>query len=247
MRYALNLKKVKMIAVNDIKNVTRDGVLLFMMVIPFIIILALRIMVPFAETLLLRELRFDLSVYYPFMAGFLLVLPPLMFGTIMGFILLDERDEGILLYLSVTPITKSGYLFSRIGFFSLYSFLWGMVFPACTGLVAFDFFKTIGAALLAAMETSIIALFLAAFAADKIEGMAFSKACGIFFIAPFIGEFLHSRWQLLEGFSPPYWITKVFSAAYGDGRGIWWYFCGGLIVHGAVIGILAKKFAKRAG
>lgn len=91
----------------------------------------------------------------------------------------------------------------------------------------------------------MLALFLGTFAANKVEGLALSKAMGITFMAPLAGYLVEGNWHLLGGFFPPYWVTQAFLAA-GGGDGYVFYTVGGLFVHALAVCVLVKKFAARA-
>ena len=65
---------------------------------------------------MMAEYAFDLRPYYDaFMGYFLVSLAPMMFGIVIGFLLLDECDDNTLMALQVTPLSLNNYLLYRLG------------------------------------------------------------------------------------------------------------------------------------
>jgi len=96
--------------------------------------------------------------------------------------------------------------------------------------------------LLCALESPMMALFLAAFASNKVEGLAMTKAFGILFFAPVVGYFINSNWQYAAGIAPTYWVSKALLAGVGNGGGYWAYVAAGAAVHILIIVLLLRRF-----
>ena len=89
--------------------------LILSLLVPLILWALMHFLFPFLETMILDQWDVDISPYYPHAGIFFLMLIPMMIGMVYGFILLDERDAGIITAISVTPTGKSGYLKIRMG------------------------------------------------------------------------------------------------------------------------------------
>jgi fluoroquinolone transport system permease protein len=239
------MRKMITLSLGDLKNIRRDGILILSLLGPVLLAPVLRFgLGPF--TGFLQDLvGLDLSLHYPFIMSFLALLTPMMLGILAGFIILDERDENILTYYAITPLTKTGYLLYRILAPVVLGFGLTYLLLAFVGLTELNYLRLFPVIFMASLEAPMLALFLGAFAANKVEGLAVSKAMGITFMAPLAGYLVESNWQLLAGLFPPYWVTQAFLAA-GGGEGYVFYTLGGLLVHGLAIWILVKKFAARA-
>lgn len=60
--------------------------------------------------------QLSLSIYYaPFAGYMLLILVPMLTGMITGFLVLDQRDDGTLAALLVSPLSLPGYVLYRLG------------------------------------------------------------------------------------------------------------------------------------
>ncbi len=228
----------------DIKNVLRDPILLLSLIGPLFLAAAMRFLLPLGTELLLQQTGFDLSRHYLFMVSFLTLFTPMMIGTLVGLIILDERDDNMLQYYTVTPLLKSGYLAHRMAGPAILSFI--VTFPvlALAGLVQLNYAAVVGVILMASLQAPFTALILGSFASNKVEGLTLAKGLGLLYAAPLAGYFVDSLWHLPAGIFPTYWVTQSFLAV---GPWYWFYLLGGFAVHAAALSVLLRIFNRRAG
>ena len=227
----------------DAANVLRDPLLAVVPFVPLGLWLLLRLALPPAAALLSPAV--DLTRWYPAVSAFLLLMTPLMIGMVAGFLLLDERDEGVLLSVSVTPVGKPGFVAYRLlvptaAAFGMNLLLAGGLAPARVPLAS-----VLLPAAVASLEAPMMTLYLAAFAANKVEGLVLVKAASILDLAPLAPLFLPMPWQLAAGVLPTYWVARSFlamSAADHVTSAVV-----GLLYHAALILLLARRFAARPG
>ncbi len=220
---------VRALTVADIRNVQRDSLLRFLLVYPWLLGLLIRFLVPWITESVAG--RFDLLPYYPLIVGFFgILVTPQVAGFVIGFLLLDERDDGTLTALLVTPLTMNRYLAYRlvvpivIGVAAMF-----IVIPLMN-LIDVPLLRMIPIALLAGLEGPIVTLALAALAANKVQGFAVMKGLGIFLLAPFAAWFIPEPWQWLLGLFPAYWPFKAFWVML-EGGSYWPWLGIGLVVH----------------
>lgn len=237
------MKKIIALSYNDFRNVIREPMLLFLTAGPFILTFAIRWILPFLTEYL--EPYFDLRIYYPLIAGFVLILIPMLLGMLTGFLLLDERDDNVFMTLIVTPLAKKGYIVYRILLPTAISFIYTLIILPLINIISIDFFTLLPIAILAALEAPIAALYLVVFAGNKVEGLALSKALGIFMIAPLAGYFSDSKWKLLAGLIPFYW--PVMTLIVGDFLKLdyWIHLVLGIFIHIILLILLLRRFDKR--
>ncbi|CAH0119326.1 Fluoroquinolones export permease protein [Paenibacillus sp. CECT 9249] len=197
----------------DVKQIARDPMLAFYLLAPMLIILAVRFGIPFVAALLQREAGFDLAPYYNLILSFAMLLIPLILGVLAGFMMLDERDENLIAYYSVTPLSKSGYLLYRLSFPIVLSVLYCGMFLLAASLAPAQTASLLATLPMLAMEAPLIALLLAACASNKVEGLAWSKGAGLIVFLPAIAYFVPLPWQLLAGIVPAYWVPRTFLAS----------------------------------
>lgn len=99
-------------------------------------------------------------------------------------------------------------------------------------------------ALVAGLFSVFIGLFLAAFASNKVEGLAFMKGVGWLMIGPLAAYFVPGRWELLFGILPTYWPAKAFWVA-GEGGSYWPYLLVGALYALLLVVLLLGQFQKR--
>ena len=128
---------------------------------------------------------------------------------LIGFLLLDERDENTLTALLVTPLPIGAYLAYRITLPLILGFVVTCVTYPLVGLAPISAVDLVVVAGLVSLGAPGAALFLAVFAENKITGLAFTKVLNAIGLIPVLAYFIQSDWQLLAGVLPAYWPMKV--------------------------------------
>ena len=135
---------------------------------------------------------------------------PALAGFVVGFLLLDERDDATLTALQVTPLSMNRYLGYRLALPLLLSVASAYVVFALMGLVAPSPLGLLPIVLLAALEGPIFALLLAARASNKVQGLALMKGMGIFFLAADCRLVYAGAVAVANRLIPTYWPAKAF-------------------------------------
>ena len=63
----------------------------------------------------------DLPAYYPLIIGVLILTPPLYYGFVLALLVLEEKDEGVLQAITVTPLPLSQFLMARLSVYTIIS------------------------------------------------------------------------------------------------------------------------------
>ena len=225
----------------DAKSVRRDPLLRWLIFYPVVVALLIRWGVPILRTYLMARFQFDLHPYYPLFMSFVLVMTPMLAGIVVGFLLLDQRDDQTLIALQVTPLTISGYFAYRITVPTLLSFCVTLAMFPLAGLLNLAPFPLVVASLGACLLAPIYALFLAAFAANKVQGFALSKAAGVLLVPPIVAYFIDSSWRILLGIDPLYWPAKVLWLVTANSSAAWTYLLIGISVQLVVLRLLMRR------
>ncbi|MEZ4813064.1 MAG: hypothetical protein R2883_06235 [Caldisericia bacterium] len=227
----------------DIKTIWRESFVIFGLVTPFFMALILRTIVYFIEKNM--GIPGGLSAEYSLLMSLMLIIvSPMLMGTAGGFLILDDRDQGILKTLKVTPLQTSTYLVFRLTFLTLLSAVVVLLaIPVC-GLVPFTL-SMIPTVLMTSLLMPLTALFIASFAGNKVEGFAMMKASGFFTMAPVAAFFIKNLWHYAFAIIPTYWSLFGFDfCVKGDPR-LWLYVAVGFVFQGILIWILAKVFSAK--
>ncbi|MBI1389027.1 MAG: hypothetical protein GC154_11320 [bacterium] len=234
------------LTLNDSRLVGRDPLLKRMLFVPLVYVAMLRWLLP-AVAGWLSEYA-DITPYYPLFVSYILVATvPLIFGVVTSFILLEERDEGTLAALRVTPLPPRDYLLHR----ALLPML------CCAPALALSFALTcmdgmtwngrFAVAAAASFWAPLTGLFTAALAENKIQGFALLKLVGIFQAFPLAAYFVPMPWQLAFGVVPIYWPLKMHWMLIDGAGPVWPCFAAGALLHIICIILLMKIFIRRAG
>ena len=231
---------------NDLKSITRDPPLICMLIVPPTMVLAVRLILPWLTGSVAESFDFDLVPYYPVLLSFFFVLQlPLLFGLLVGLLILDERDDDTLTALRVTPISAAGYALYRGGAAVLLSTIYVTVALPLTGFMPPALLPAvIPIATLSGIVALLFGLLLATLASNKVEGLALMKALGVFLLGPLAAYFIDSNWQLLLGILPTYWPAKAFWVA-SDGGNFWPHFLVGLAYNLTLVVLLLRRFREK--
>ncbi len=229
----------------DYKLLKGDPMLMLSMGIPFILWAMMQFLVPWIMEVAMEQWDFDLSPYYIQTGTFFLMLVPMMMGMVYGFVLLDERDGGIITAISVTPTGKKGYLLLRMGIPITISFVFVLLFVLILHLSDFRNLFQLGLiALVISSQSLILLLFLGAFADNKVMGLAISKGFGILLLGPLLDYVLPSPFHWIGGYSPLFWASRAFLTP--DDFQFWLYTGISILFHTLLLWILFRKFSARS-
>lgn len=237
------LRLIKSLGPIDAMSVRRDPLLRWIVVLPLLIALVVRFFLPVMIGRLEDSLHLGFGTFYQVVAGYaLLITAPVLCGMVIGFLLLDERDDRTLLALRVTPLPFSNYLAWRLSLPMLLSVvvtlaafpLAGLSQPGIPGLLV--------CALATAPFAPLVALTLAVFAQNKVQGFALVKASGMFQIAPLVAYFVKAEWQPAFGIFPTYWPAKLLWTLQAGEANVWLYLVAGLVYQLCLLFLLLRRF-----
>ncbi|VAW21501.1 hypothetical protein MNBD_ALPHA11-1691, partial [hydrothermal vent metagenome] len=169
--------RLKGLFLGDVRNILREPVMLLVLAFAILpLLLFVLFQKPMNEAALSAWSIKEISRY---VAPLVLLVPAYLIGWVTGFLILEERDEGPLLALSVTPIGKNGVAIYRA---ALASFMSGAIalisipflFPK-TGLLII-----MTTVILCAMQAAMVNFVLPAIAKNKVQGLAMTKVINLF-------------------------------------------------------------------
>ena len=234
---------IKRIFKHEIKAMFRDSMYTFLFIYPIVIAIIAYFLIPYLEThsdLFVKNLVLTL----------MLVLNGIMYGAITGFTILDDQDDKVLLSLKITPISVRWYIAIKLLLSYILGILGTILFMFASGFYQdVDIFMFIMIIILAPLQAPMFALIINLFAQNKVEGFVIMKSSAIFLIAPIATIFLTNWTELLFGFLPGFWTTKLiysqlpFTTVFFQSHAL--YFIFGIIAHIIMISILFLLFSKK--
>jgi fluoroquinolone transport system permease protein len=201
--------------------------------------------VPALTAWLLGRWGIDLTAYYDLLMSFYVLLAPAMVGMVAGFLLLDERDDRTLLAMMVTPVSPVSFLAYRVSLPMVVGTFVTVPGFFLAGLTPVPLSSVLAVAVLASFSGPVTALFLAAFAENKVTGFALVKVMNVVNLAPVAAYFLPERWQPLAGVVPSFWAMKATWQVVADQPPTMWL-AGGVIVNAVAVWLLARRFTRVA-
>lgn len=139
-----------------------------------------------------------------------------LFGFIYGFIFLEEKEENIWQAIQVLPISGFNLVTSRLLVGILISTLVNFTLIHWGGIEHFEIWKEIIVALHFSFTAPLIALYIGAFARNKIEGLAQIKVINILVLIPAVIYFIPYKITFVSAIIPTFWSFRSLELANGS-------------------------------
>ena len=229
----------------DVRRLVRDPFLLFMLGYPWLMALGLRHLLPWLNERFADGLT--ISDYDPIAACLVALLVPNAMGIVLGFQLLEEKDEGSLVAVAVTPLSLDQYFVYRVAVYSLVAIPLTVALHEVLGIVDLSPGRLALVALAATPIVPLMALVIAGLAGNQVEGFAVMKGSGFLLLGPLASFFIPRHWDLLVGLLPTYWPIKAYFAAIEGPPGVFWAaLVVSLVYPSAAVALLYRIFRRRA-
>ncbi|MEQ1901357.1 MAG: hypothetical protein ABL866_11555 [Devosia sp.] len=227
----------------DATNISRDPMLLIAIVMSLF---------PSAGLALGRD-ALDQSVLAAFGAGdfshylvpVALLIPAMLIGWVTGFLLLEDRDEGTLPALDITPVGKRGFLTYRV---SVTALVTALVTLLALRLLTPELSVAMAVVMvvLVAAEAVAAAVVLPALARNKVEGLALTKLTNLMGVVPLVA-IIASPLRYLAGILPPFWIGEALELSGAPYLPMGVIVVLALLSHAVLIAGLFWLFGRRVG
>ncbi len=205
------MKAVRLNFTQMLRQMKHDPMLLAITFTPFLIGILLRFGIPFAEAQLTNYMEMEcvISPYYELLDLLLILFTTTMFNLVAVMVVLEEADEHLISYLSVTPLGKTGYLFSRFGLTGIISLVISILVFAMFHLTNINVIMLLGVVVTSAVQGIGTAMLIVTFSANKVEGMAIGKFTSLFTLGALVPFFKNGRVQYVFSVLPSFWLSKA--------------------------------------
>ncbi len=232
--------RLSRLALFDALNVSRDPMLLIALVMSAAPALMLAIWR--ADIDAAANAAFGVAAFSHYAIPTALLLPALLIGWVVGFLVLEDRDDGPLLAVAVTPLGTRGYLGYRAALAAALTTLLtvygiALLLPGVTPAIA------VLLVLLIAAESVLAAAILPSVARNKVEGLAVTKLTNLTAIVP-LAALLPAPWRYLFGIIPSYWLGELLLVPPGDGIPLPLTAILAIAIHAAVAVLLIWRFRR---
>lgn len=243
-RTPMGPRAVLRLAPFDVRRLARDDLLPWLAAAPVAIVLACRFGAgPATTALAVRGV--DVRGWLPLVGGaaFLVVLPT-MIGAVVGFMLLQDKEDATWQAVRLTPLSLRGYLAWRALLAS------GGAAPATLlglllgGLAEVPSDAAVGLALASAPLAAATALGLGAFAPSTLEGVAAAKLGFVILVLPTVGLAAGGAWAWPLAAVVSWWPLRAYVAVLAGDPWLWWGL--GAAALGGAITLACLRHAARA-
>jgi fluoroquinolone transport system permease protein len=234
----LRLRSLRALSTLDAQGLLADPMLRWMAVLPLAVALAVRLALPPLFVQLEALAGVELTWLQGPLGGYAVVaFAPLLAGAVVGLLLLDQRDERTLLALRVTPLPLGAYIAYKLAAPTLVALAVSLAAIAVAGGLGLAPAGALLAALGAAPLGPLAALALAAFARNKLQGLALIKAASALLVAPLAGLLLPPAAQAALLLLPTSWAARTVWALQA-GAPAWPWAAGAWLLGAALAALL---------
>jgi len=233
------MKRFLRLSLNDFRMIFRDPMLKGLIGLPLLVILLAVFLVPYLNA---RFPAFEAYNHIVLMgAG---GQAATMFGFIIGFIFLEEKDENVFVVLKTMPVSGRFFVSQRLALSIFIAFLYNCGLMFFSKLAPMNGIEKVLMALQFSLLAPILALAVAVFARNKVEGLAQFKIYNLFVNLPLLIYFLDFEGLHFLAVLPSYWSFQSIEMLKNDGP-FWFYHIIGWVVYFIFIAVLVKRFESK--
>lgn len=133
----------------------------------------------------------------------------ILFSFVSGFMLLDEKDQGIFPVFQVSPAAMTQLLLLKLAIPFLITLLYALLCLAVNPIHSFSGISLLLTAVAYALLTPSAALLIAALGKNKVEGLTYFKGLDMLFLAPILTFFIPEVWKYAFMILPTYWTFQA--------------------------------------
>ena len=193
----------------ELKKWFRDSFTSFILVYPLLMGAAGRYLVPMIE----RRMGSDLSPTYPIILVALSMISAKIAGAVVGFSILDDRDDNILYTVQVAPLSMEVFIGLKLLLVYILSVIGTIFVLWFSNLGQLPLGTIISISLLAAIQAPLLALLINYVASNKVEGFAAIKGLNVLVVFPVVALFFHDIKEFLFAIEPSFWPAKALYGA----------------------------------
>lgn len=202
------MKKILISFIQVLHQIRSDLMLFAACFTPFIVGLLMKFGIPLLE----KGIQISLSKYYLIFDLTLSIMAPVLMCFAFAMITLEEIDDKVARYFSITPLEKMGYILSRLGLPALLSMIIGFAVLLFFSISRLGLSMKICLSALGAVQAIIVSLMIITLSTNKLEGMAITKLAVLTLLGIPVPFFVRGNLQFAAGFLPSFWAAKYVQA-----------------------------------
>jgi fluoroquinolone transport system permease protein len=184
-------------------------------------------------------------------AMFLILMTGYVFGALIAFTLLDDKDDLVLMSLKITPISVKYYVIVKLIVAFIFGFIATLVITLATGFLPDATFWTVMLiSLSGALQAPGVALIVNSFSSNKVEGFVVMKLSGLILIIPVLAFFVMDWQELFLVFAPGFWPARMIQIellpSFNTNFNFAMYFILGVIYNMLFLSLFMKIYTKKS-
>ncbi|QVK17920.1 ABC transporter permease [Mycoplasmatota bacterium] len=193
---------------SELKKWFRDSMMKVMLIYPLILCIIGRFVIP----AIAKTSHFEVDPIADYLVSVLILITPLIYGALIGFSILDDRDDKVLTSIRITPLSVHQFISFRLIVGTLLAFIGCIIVMWFSNIGSFTFGEIIALSFLSALATPVSGLIINALAHNKIEGFAVMKGTGTIIIFPIIALYFTDAKEFIFSLAPGFWPAKAISS-----------------------------------
>ena len=167
---------------------------------------------------------------------------------LIGLAVVDDKDQGTILALRVSPVNKADYFIGRSIFPLIVTIFYTIVALLVLGLIHVNIVQVYIVVLVSFTVTLLFGLFIGAMGKNEVEAIGYGKILSIVLMLAILGAtLLPDNWHWVVWWSPVYWVFDLLEEVFTETatwKGIIIKSAVMLAVTGAYFILLRKKIIK---
>lgn len=233
------MNRLLVLSANDFRMVFRDPLLRIFLLMPLLVFAIIKWLLP-----LIVDAFPAIQPYDYVILMWACMQAATMFGFINGFVFLEEKDENVFSALRVVPVSASMLIAFRMALGVAISMLISWLILQFGGILSVMDWQIWLIALQYGMLAPLLALLLAVFARNKLEGLAQFKIYNLIVNLPILIYFLDYQGLHALAIIPTYWSFRCVEAIAKGGNFLLYYSLG-LAFYWLWLVVLIKIFERK--
>jgi fluoroquinolone transport system permease protein len=230
----------------EFKNMLRDKMYLFFALYPVLLGAIGYYLIDYIEKKVPAE-----NLTPEIVAMFLILMTGYVFGALIAFTLLDDKDDNVLMSLKITPISVKYYVIVKLVVSFIFGFIATLVITLATGFLPdATFWTIILISFVGALQAPGVTLIVNSFSSNKVEGFVVMKLSGLILIVPVIAFFVMDWQEIFLVFAPGFWPARMIQIEllpmFETNFNFIMYFILGVIYNMGFLSLLMKIYTKKS-
>ena len=237
---------IKTVIKAELRKMVRDKMYRFFAIYPIILGFIGYLLIPYIDNRVPET-----SLVPEIIVMFLILMTAYVFGALMGFTLLDDKDDKVLMSLKITPISVKYYVVTKLVISFFFGIIATIIFVVATNFLPdAALWEIVLITIVSSLQAPGVALIVNSFANNKVEGFVIMKLSGMILILPVVAFFVIEWQEIFLAFAPGFWSARMIEMELVPGLDYNFtfviYFIIGVIYNMGLLYLLLKLYVRKS-